>query len=102
MAATTLAGFSLTGVRAVAFQNTALSPALEGRDLRISGMVMAMPQVSPDGLRFRFRVDTALLGERPVQLPGQIDLGWYAGFAAREPAVTAAPAHDATGAPDAV
>ena len=76
-------GFSLTGLRALEFQKTALNPALEGKDIQITGRVEAMPQFGEDGLRFRFKVESARLDEQRVALPPQIYLGWYAGFGAR-------------------
>lgn len=81
-----LAGFSTTGLRALHFQRTALDPALEGRDLRVSGEVLAMPQAGEEGLRFRLAVESAMLDGRAVSLPPRIELGWYAGFGARDAA----------------
>ncbi|MFZ3140506.1 DNA internalization-related competence protein ComEC/Rec2 [Polaromonas sp.] len=79
-----LLGFALTGWRAGAFQATALNPALEGRDIAVTGTVLAMPQFSEDALRFRLGIESASLDGRAVALPPQIMLGWYAGFAPRE------------------
>ena len=73
-----LAMWGLCGVRASLFQARALDPALEGRDLRVAGVVAAMPQVSDAGLRFRFEVETALLEGRAVRLPPLLELSWYA------------------------
>lgn len=73
-----VAMFGLCGARAVAFQAQALEAALEGRDLRVEGVVAAMPQVSDAGLRFRFEVDAARLGDTLVRLPPVIELSWYA------------------------
>ena len=77
-------GFGLTGWRAAVFQAAALDPALEGRDIEVTGEVPAMPQTGEDGVRFRLEVESAQLDGRPVTLPPQILLGWYAGFGARE------------------
>lgn len=79
-------GFGLTGLRAVTFQAGALAPALEGRDIEVTGRVVAMPQRNDDGLRFRFAIASARLDGQPVALPPQVYLGWYAGFGFREPA----------------
>lgn len=79
-----LLGFGLTGWRAGAFQATALDPALEGRDIAVTGMVLAMPQFSEDALRFRLGIESARLDGRAVTLPPQIMLGWYSGFIGRE------------------
>jgi competence protein ComEC len=82
-------GFGLTGLRASIFQAGALPPALEGRDIEVTGRVLAMPQRHDDGLRFRFAVESARLDGAPVSLPQRVYLGWYAGFGFREPAVDA-------------
>ena len=79
-----LLGFGLTGWRADTFQAGALNPALEGRDIAVKGMVLAMPQVSEDAVRFRLGVESASLNGQTVTLPPQILLGWYSGFAGRE------------------
>jgi competence protein ComEC len=78
-------GFGLTGLRAVTFQAGALAPALEGRDIEVTGRVVAMPQRNDDGLRFRFAIASARLDGQPVLLPPRVYLGWYAGFGFREP-----------------
>jgi competence protein ComEC len=80
------AGFALTGLRAAVFQAGALAPALEGRDIEVTGRVLAMPQRSDEGLRFRFAVENARLDGQPVVLPAQVYLGWYAGFGSKDPA----------------
>src|SRR5947207_9230015 len=69
--AAALLAFSLTGLRAIAFESQALSPQLEGRDIAVTGIVAAMPQRNESGLRFRFDV------EEPSMLPPQVILGWY-------------------------
>jgi competence protein ComEC len=73
-------GFSLTGLRAFTFAAQALNPALEGRDIQITGVVRAMPRQAEDAVRFRFKVESAWLEGQPVALPPQLYLGWYAGF----------------------
>ena len=83
IAATFAIGFSAAGLRANAFLANALNPALEGRDITVTGVVAAMPQRNEAGLRFRLDVESAR--ERandvtqPVQLPPSIYLGWYSG-----------------------
>lgn len=79
-----LLGFGVTGWRASAFQATTLNPALEGRDIVVTGMVLAMPQPGDDAVRFRLGVESARLNGQAVTLPPQLLLGWYAGFGARE------------------
>lgn len=78
MACAALAMFALCGLRALAFQAQALDPRLEGRDLRVQGMVAAMPQRGDAGLRFRFAVESAWLDGQAVRLPPMVELGWYA------------------------
>lgn len=81
-----VAGFALTGLRAAVFQAGALAPALEGKDIEVTGRVPAMPQRGDDGLRFRLAVESARLDGTPVVLPAQLYLGWYAGFGSRDAA----------------
>ncbi|MGH8830236.1 MAG: ComEC/Rec2 family competence protein, partial [Polaromonas sp.] len=81
---TALLGFGLTGWRAGAFQSTTLNPALEGRDIAVTGTVLAMPQPGEDGVRFRLGIESARLNGQAVTLPPRILLGWYSGFGARE------------------
>lgn len=74
-----VAAAGLTGLRATAFLDDRLDPALEGRDLLVTGIVAAMPQRSEAGLRFRFEVEGAHAGREEVALPPRILLGWYGG-----------------------
>ena len=74
--------FVQVGWRALVFEAQALAPALEGRDLQVTGVVAAMPQVTEAGLRFPVRVEQAWLDGVAVRLPPRIQLGWY-GVAAR-------------------
>ena len=82
-----LLAFGLTGLRASGFSQTALDPALEGRDLVVTGVVAAMPQASETSLRFRLNVESAKLNDQIVRLPPRIYLGWYSGsfYGARLP-----------------
>jgi competence protein ComEC len=79
-----LLGLGLTGWRAGVFQSSALNPALQGRDIAVTGTVLAMPQFSEDAVRFRLGIESARLEGRAVRLPPQIMLGWYSGFVGRE------------------
>ena len=74
--AATLA-FGVCGARAAVFVTRALSPALEGRDLHVTGTIVAMPQSGELGQRFRFEVEQAFDGGRPVVLPPRLSLAWY-------------------------
>ena len=91
-----LLGFGLTGWRAGAFQSTALNPALESRDIAVTGMVLAMPQIGEDAVRFRLGIDSARLDGQAVLLPPQIMLGWYSGFSARETKSSSVESSDAS------
>jgi competence protein ComEC len=70
---------AVTGWRAAAFLTTRLDPALEGRDIEVTGIVAAMTHRSEAGLRFRFEPESARLGGRELTLPPQLMLGWYGG-----------------------
>lgn len=78
LAAAALSG-ALAGWRAAAYLQRGLDPALEGRDLVLTGIVAAMPHRNEAGLRFRFVVESAQLGGREVRVPPQVLLGWYGG-----------------------
>ncbi|MDM0046155.1 DNA internalization-related competence protein ComEC/Rec2 [Variovorax dokdonensis] len=66
-------GAGLAGVRGCAFVATALDPALQGRDLLLTGVVVQMPTPFEGGLRFRLDVD-----DGPAGVPPRIALSWYA------------------------
>ena len=61
-------GFASTGWRAVDQRAQALHPALEGRDLLLTGRIDSLPQAVDAGLRFEFAVESAQL---PGPLPEQ-------------------------------
>ncbi len=69
--------FSLCGLRASRFQAQALEPALEGRDITVTGVIAAMPQRNETGARFRLEVETAALADQPIRLVPKLYLGWY-------------------------
>ncbi|KLR59112.1 competence protein ComEC [Diaphorobacter sp. J5-51] len=73
-----LLAWSACGLRASVFLAAALAPQLEGQDLRVTGLVAAMPQERDTSLRLRLQVESALLHGAPVQVPALIDLTWYA------------------------
>lgn len=71
------------GARALAFQAQALDAALEGRDLRLTGVVAAMPEPATWGTRFRFAVEHAERAHKAgagaggrVQVPPLVELSW--------------------------
>jgi competence protein ComEC len=72
--------FAATGLRAWLRLADALDPALEGRDLVVTGVVAELPRVSPIGTRFVFDVEAATLHGAPVQVPPRLWLGWFQGF----------------------
>ncbi|MEO6747605.1 MAG: DNA internalization-related competence protein ComEC/Rec2 [Caldimonas sp.] len=75
-----LCGAGASGWRAALRMDDRLAPALEGRDLVVVGTVASLPQQGASGLRFRFAIESALLGGAPVVVPPRIALGWYKGF----------------------
>lgn len=71
----------VTGWRAQDFAGQALSPPLEGRDLRIVGVVASLPQNMAQGMRWRMEVEQArIVGREEVlaPFPALIELSWYA------------------------
>ena len=77
--AAALLAFGLTGLRASHFLSHGLDPALEGRDVVVTGVVAAMPQRNETGTRFRLEVEAATAGGAPLRLVPQLYLGWYGG-----------------------
>ena len=74
--------FGLTGWRAAHFAGQAMDPALEGRDLRVTGVVTSMVQpIEGGGWRLRLAVESAALqdqdGGQPATLPALVEVGWY-------------------------
>lgn len=86
LVALALLGFAATGLRASAYLADALDPALEGRDLRVTGVVTDLPRRSDVGLRFRLDVESATLDGAPAGLPPRMDVAWYGGVYAGGPA----------------
>ena len=75
-----LLAWGASGWRASLVLADALPLALEGRDLTVTGVIASLPQRSASGLRFRFEVEGAQLGNEPVHVPALLAVGWYAGF----------------------
>lgn len=75
-----LLAFGVAGQRASMLIGERLDGALEGVDLRVTGVVASLPQRSAGGQRFVFEVEEARAGERPVRIPPRLMVGWYAGF----------------------
>jgi competence protein ComEC len=74
-------GFGQTGWRAAAFAAQAMDHRLEGIDIRITGVIAAMPQRDESGIRFRLNVESAQVLQDgkavTVSLPPRIQLAWY-------------------------
>ncbi len=79
MVCTALLAFGLTGLRAHLIQSQQLQPQLEGQNLRVTGVVAAMPQFHEAGVRFVLDVEQAQLLDQQVAVPPKILLGWYGG-----------------------
>ena len=77
LTASALVAFSSIGLRAVTMQALALSPALEGRNVVLTGVIDAMPQRNNAGQRFLFEVESAHLDGDPVRVPPLLQLAWY-------------------------
>jgi competence protein ComEC len=77
-----MAGAGLAGWRAAVYASGALDPALEGRDLQVTGVVSEMPQRNEAGTQFRLDVESAGWADPDAQgrpaVPDRIALGWYA------------------------
>jgi competence protein ComEC len=84
-----LFGLGLVGLRSALYAEQALNPALEGRDVLVTGVVVSMPQRNEAGLRFRLDVELAQLDGQTVALPALMDVGWYGGAFSAGPAVLA-------------
>jgi competence protein ComEC len=71
-------GWGSTGLRAAHYLGSSLNPALEGRDVRVTGVVSGLPQSSEIGLRFTLRVEQGQMDGQAVPLPARLVVGWYA------------------------
>lgn len=78
---TALAGFASTDWRASQRLAQRLAPALEGRDVLLTGTVASMPQRSAgnagQGWRFELAVEAATLDGQPVAVPPRVLLSWW-------------------------
>ncbi len=64
-------GFASTGWRAVDQRSWVLAPALEGRDLVLTGRIDSLPQAVDAGQRFAFAVASAQMpGQTSAHMPG--------------------------------
>jgi competence protein ComEC len=83
--------FAITSLRAEHRLAQQLAPALEGRDLLLTGVVDQMPQVSPEGVRFVLAVDSAFDHQANVPVPPRVSLVWLYGLADEASAATLRP-----------
>lgn len=67
-----LLGFCWAGILAQVRLGDALPDDIEGKDVRVIGIVSSMPQRFENGLRFDFAVE-----EAEAAVPGKISLAWY-------------------------
>ena len=65
-----------TSLRALAYQRTALAPALEDQDLDLRGRIAALPQPQGEGWRLLVVVEDARHGDRRISVPYRISLSW--------------------------
>ena len=72
-------GFGATGLRCLHYDIQALAPALEGRNVLLTGVVTVLPQRNESGLRFTLDTESAALDGQAVFVPAKIDVGWYGG-----------------------
>ena len=72
-------GFFYAAWRAELRLADALSPAWEGRDVRLIGIVDELPQSADRGIRFAFAVESVIPPEASV--PSRVSLAWYGSYA---------------------
>ncbi|MCL2161951.1 MAG: DNA internalization-related competence protein ComEC/Rec2 [Betaproteobacteria bacterium] len=83
LAAAFILGYGWAAWRADSRMTDSLDPALEGRDLLLTGVIASLPETRGDGIRFVFEVERmgATEGE-PSNLAGvphRVLMSWYAG-----------------------
>jgi competence protein ComEC len=64
-----------------------LDPALEGRDVTLTGVIASLPQPFERGVRFEFAVEDAIIagpGASAVRAPDRVLLAWYNGLTPEE------------------
>lgn len=79
-----LLGGGVAGLQAHQRLGERLDPALEGRDLVVSGTIAGLPRHDVGVSRFVFEPQEAWLDDKAVMLPRRILLSWHAGFDGRE------------------
>ena len=82
LAAAFVLGYAWAAWQADVRMADALDPALEGRDLLLTGVIASLPEERGDGIRFVFEVEHADASEEMpgrAGVPRQILLSWYGG-----------------------
>ena len=72
-----LAAWGATGTRAAGMAAQALAPALEGRDVVLTGVIARMPQHGERGWRLVLDVQGARADGAAVVVPPRVQLAWY-------------------------
>jgi len=73
----TLLGFLWALLHAHMLLNHSLATELEGKNLYLEGVVVSMPDQTPERTRFVLEVEKLFLDEVEHASPGRIRLGWY-------------------------
>ncbi|MCI3205704.1 DNA internalization-related competence protein ComEC/Rec2 [Pandoraea capi] len=76
---TGVGGYAWAAYRADARLSDRLPPALEGRDVTVTGVVAGLPTSTGDGVRFVFHVEAAFIpgaSDKSVHVPKSIELVW--------------------------
>ncbi|MGC5800064.1 DNA internalization-related competence protein ComEC/Rec2 [Ralstonia pseudosolanacearum] len=68
------AGFGWSDWRAQQRLSVVLAPAWEGKDIRATGVVAELPEVTEDATRFLFRIESSDAGDA---VPPRVRLSWY-------------------------
>ena len=70
---------SLVNARCLWQAQHRLDPLVEGKELKLLGVIASLPQQSASGVRFRFQVQSAseVNASHNVVVPEWIDLAWY-------------------------
>ncbi|MDR2876754.1 MAG: DNA internalization-related competence protein ComEC/Rec2 [Chromatiales bacterium] len=59
--------------------SSALSPELEGLDLRAEGVIISVPERSDRAVHFEFEIERLWRGDELLQAPQRVRLSWYEG-----------------------
>jgi Domain of unknown function (DUF4131) len=74
-----LLGSAWAGLTAQWRLSDALALEAEQREIRVTGVIAAMPQAFDRGLRFDFDIESASTG---AAVPGHVSLSWFGGYGA--------------------